>query len=91
MRFDWDDTKASRNFAKHGVTFSEAATVLGDPLGWSYPDPRHSLREERWLTVGMSENRRILVVAHALAGSTTRIISARPATRKERVFYEAGR
>jgi uncharacterized DUF497 family protein len=90
MRIDWDDGKAVANLAKHGVSFYEAATVLGDPLGWTYPDPEHSTVEERWLTVGMSERQRILVVAHTIWEAGTRIISARPATRKERRFYEEG-
>ena len=47
MRFEWDETKAAVNLAKHGVSFNEAATVLGDTLGWGYPHPEHSLAEER--------------------------------------------
>jgi uncharacterized DUF497 family protein len=32
MKFEWDAAKAERNQRKHGVSFQEAATVLGDPL-----------------------------------------------------------
>ena len=90
MRFDWDDDKAKLNFAKHGVSFQEAATVLGDTLGWTYPDSLHSVYEQRWIIIGMSEQHRILVVAYSEEKRAIRIISAREATRKERRFYEEG-
>lgn len=90
MRFDWDDAKAASNRAKHGVTFDEAATALGDPLGWTYPDEEHSVLEKRWITIGMSEMEQLLVVGHTSRVGRIRIISARPATRKERRYYEEG-
>lgn len=90
MRYDWDPKKAASNFAKHGVSFQEAATVLGDPLGWSYPDNEHSEAEPRWITIGLSEMNRLLVVSHTAQAQVTRLISARIATRKERRFYEEG-
>jgi uncharacterized DUF497 family protein len=90
MRFEWDEAKAAANLAKHGVSFNEAATVLSDALGWSYPDLDHSLAEDRWLAIGMSERQRILVVAYTADADTIRLISARQATRKERNFYEEG-
>jgi uncharacterized protein len=88
VRFEWDEDKAAANLAKHGVSFNEAATVFSDALGWTYPDREHSVGEDRWITVGLSEEHRILVVAHSEETSTIRIISARQATRKEQKFYE---
>ena len=88
MNFEWDDDKARRNQIKHGVSFAEAATVFGNPLAITYPDPDHSAHEQRWLTMGYSERERLLVIAHADGGENTRIISARKATRKERQAYE---
>ena len=91
MRFDWDETKAAANRTKHGISFNEAATVLGDSLGWTYLDHDHSELEQRWVTIGESEAGQILVVAHTDNGEgTIRIISARRATRKEREYYERG-
>lgn len=63
MRFDWDERKATANLAKHGVSFNEAGTVLGDTLSWTYPDPKHSRSEQRWITIGVSETGRVLVVS----------------------------
>jgi uncharacterized DUF497 family protein len=45
--FEWDPKKAESNARKHGVTFDEATTVFGDPLGLLMSDPDHSLSEER--------------------------------------------
>jgi hypothetical protein len=88
LQFEWDRRKAAANLKKHGVPFSEAATVFGDPLSLTFPDPDHSLGEERCITLGMSHNRHLLLVSHADRGEAIRIISARHATRKERSCYE---
>jgi uncharacterized DUF497 family protein len=91
VRFDWDEAKEAANRAKHGISFNEATTVLGDFLGWTYPDHDHSESERRWITIGASEVGRIVVVAHTDdSEGTIRIISARHATRKEREYYEEG-
>lgn len=91
MRFYWDEEKAAANLAKHGVSFNEAATVFGDSLSWAYSDPDHSEFEQRWVTIGLSEDHRILVVSHTEEHEeSVRILSARQATRKERRFYEEG-
>jgi uncharacterized DUF497 family protein len=42
MEFEWDSRKAESNAAKHGVAFSEAMTVFGDPLEIVISDPDHS-------------------------------------------------
>ena len=90
MEFEWEPEKATRNFAKHGVSFHEAATVFDDPLGMTYFDPDHSEEEDRFLTVGHSTQGRLLVVSHTDRDDRTRIISARLATRKERKQHEEG-
>lgn len=90
MTFTWDPEKDAANRRKHAVGFHEAATVLEDPLSTTYPDPAHSRSEQRYVTIGRSRLERTLVVAHADRGATIRIISARPATRRERRFYEEG-
>lgn len=91
LQFDWDRQKAERNATKHGVTFQEAATAFADPLSITFPDPDHSLDEERFITVGMSETGKVLIVAHTDRGERIRIISARRTTRGEREFYEEGK
>jgi uncharacterized DUF497 family protein len=90
MIFEWDPTKAAANLKKHGISFSEAATMLSDSLGVTVPDPDHSLDEDRYITVGMSYRSRLLIVAHTERGDHVRIISARELTRTEREAYERG-
>jgi uncharacterized DUF497 family protein len=86
--FRWDPRKAAANVRKHGVTFEEAATVFGDPLSITIADPDHSGDEQRYLVLGLSSRRRLLVVAHSERGDAVRIISARRVTRRERRTYE---
>ena len=86
--FEWDERKAAGNLRKHGVSFEEGATVFGDILSITIPDPAHSVGEQRFLTVGVSEEGRLVVVAHVERGDTIRIISARKATRREKKAYE---
>lgn len=90
MEFEWDDKKARANVAKHGVTFHEAASVFGDSLALTFRDPDHSTHEDRFLTFGQSISGRLLAVIHMARGVSIRIISARPATRRERKIYEEG-
>ena len=88
LEFEWDLRKAAANLAKHGVSFEEAATVFGDPLGRIVTDPRHSVGEERFVLLGSSREKRLLAVMYADRGGVIRIISARKATRRERRDYE---
>jgi len=88
MRFAWDEKKAARNRVKHGISFEEAATVFGDPLSDTFPDPDHSVEERHFIVISASEAGKILVVAHTDDGELVRIISAREATRGERKSYE---
>ena len=88
MNFGWDPGKARKNCRKHRVSFEEAATVFGDPLALTFPDPDHSETEHRFITVGVSSAKRVLIVAHTERGETLRIISARKVTQRERKHYE---
>jgi uncharacterized DUF497 family protein len=75
---------------KHQISFSEAATVFGDILGIMVSDPDHSGEEDRFITVGLSNHFRFLLVSYAEHGDRIRIISARELTRRERETYERG-
>jgi len=68
--------------------FSEAATVFGDTLSVTVPDPDHSEEEDRYIIIGLSQRHRLLMVSHTERGERTRIISARPLTPAEREAYE---
>lgn len=90
MKFEWNPDKAKINREKHGVSFEEATTIFGDELSMTFPDRRHSIDEYRYVTIGLSRFGQLLIVSHTDRGESVRIISARPATRKERKFYEEG-
>ncbi len=87
IRFDWDPSKAFANIGKHGVSFEEASTVLGDPLALYFDD---MVDPTRSVVVGMSNRHRILVVVHVECAKVVRLISARLATAHERRRYEEG-
>ena len=91
--FQWDAIKAAINADKHGVTFDQAATVFLDPLALTVFDEAHSQDEERWWLLGHDASGTLLLVAHTHqatgpASASVRLISARPATKHERQFYE---
>ena len=88
--FEWDEDKARQNVQKHDVALEEAATVFGDPLSLTVDDPLHSTEEERFVTIGVSSQQRVLVVVHTDRGDRIRIISARVAGGRERKCYEEG-
>lgn len=91
MEFEWDLAKATRNLAKHGVGFSEAMTVFADPLEITVQDADHSVGEARFLSLGVTNGNRLVVVAYTERDGKIRIIHAREATPKERRAYESGK
>ena len=90
MDFEWGEEKATANESKYGVSFTEAATVFGDPLAVTFDDPVHSDEEDRYLTIGLSTTGRVLIVSHTDRAAATRVISVRVASRGERKGYEDG-
>ena len=89
LRFVWDEKKNEANRKKHGVSFEEAQTLVFDENAVELFDPDHSEEEDRFLLLGLSFRLRVLVVCHCYRESqgVIRIISARKATGKERVYY----
>jgi len=86
--FEWDPGKARENQDKHSVTFDEAATIFRDSKALSIFDSDHSEIEDRWITLGISEKGRLLIVIHTFREEnedavTIRIISSRKATKQE--------
>ncbi len=88
MEFEWAPAKAAANLRKHKVSFDEAATVFADFFSVTAPDPDHSDKELRYITVGRSSRERLIMVAHAERRGRIRVISARKLTRSERSAYE---
>jgi hypothetical protein len=95
MLFEWDENKARSNLEKHKVSFDEACTIFADPFLLTFVDEVHSDREERFISIGLSENNRVLLAVHTEREEKRetiiiRIISCRKATSVERERYEKG-
>jgi hypothetical protein len=93
MPFEWDDRKNWINRTKHGVSFETAELVFDDPFALTQRNVTHDDDEERFITLGAVGPGSILFVVHANRESTKqaeviRIISARPATSREKKSYE---
>ena len=92
MRFEWDESKNRINQKKHGVSFEQASQVFDDPMHLAKLDQRFDYFEERWITLGKTEDEMLLVVANLFftqeGEEIIRIISARKATPRERSYYE---
>ena len=92
LYFEWNDAKARENLRKHRVSFSEARSVFLDQNAIQFFDDEHSMAEERFVLLGLSNRFRMLVVVHTErhGGAAIRIVSARKATAKEAGFYLRG-
>jgi uncharacterized DUF497 family protein len=89
ISFTWSKDKAEINLAKHGVSFDEAVSVFYDEEARLIDDPSHSVRDERFIIMGLSSKLRLLIVCHCYRDndSVVRIISARKANKSEAHFY----
>jgi uncharacterized DUF497 family protein len=89
MEFEWDSGKATSNQRTHGIGFSEASTISGDPFEVTISDPDHSDGEFLFVSTGRSVMRRLLVVSYTeRQQNRVRIIRARVATKSERQRYD---
>jgi len=81
----WDSRKVETNLAKHGIDFASAAIALEDESALTIEDPDHD--DPRFVSIGMDETGRMLVVVYAIDERSVRVISARKATKRERRQY----
>jgi uncharacterized DUF497 family protein len=86
IEFEWDEAKNQANIVKHGISFAQAQRIFEGAV-WSRIDERMDYGETRFISVGMLEQTAVIVVAYTERTGKVRIISARPANRKERKRY----
>lgn len=87
MEYEWDSNKAESNRQKHEIDFADAVSVFTDGFAITVIDEHPE--EERFVTIGMDAMGRILVVVYTWRGENCiRLISARKASRRERLQYE---
>jgi uncharacterized DUF497 family protein len=85
MDYEWDEAKRLSNLRKHGIDFVDIPAVFdGDIV--TVEDNRSDYREQRFITLGLLQER-VIVVVHAELQYYTRIISARKATKYEQKIY----
>jgi len=89
MEITFDPHKAATNYRKHGIRFSDAESVLFDPMALTRED-MDAEGEQRFISIGVDATGRVLVVVFTYRGEEIRLISARPAAAKERECYESG-
>ena len=85
MEFEWDDAKRQINLAKHGLDFADV-----EKLDWAnaviIPDLRRDYGEDRFQAFSLLEER-LLQVTFTRRGLAFRLVSFRPANRKERRLH----
>lgn len=86
--FEWDQWNRQKNEVKHGVSRVEAESAFFDAGYRLFRDQKHSLLEQRFILFGRSIENRILMIGFTLRGERVRVITARPASRRERAVYE---
>ena len=95
IRFEWDPVKARTNRKKHGVSFEDAMHLFDDPYALFEQDRASEAGEPRWRALGLAGGVMLLLVAHTVReegdDEVVRLISARQATRKERILYDETR
>ena len=90
IKIVWSEKKNRQNIRKHKIDFDEAKSIFDDPSQLSANDSDHSIYEYRFITIGMSMQNRLLIIAHTFRDDKIRIITARKPTRRERNDYEEG-
>ena len=89
MQFEWDERKAAHNLAKHDIAFDQAIVVFNDPHHLTFKDLRADYGEIRLNPIGAIDGAFFVCVTHTLRSGFIRLISARPASRRERKLYHA--
>ncbi len=85
QEFYWDEDKRLVNIQKHTIDFEDATTVFdGDIV--TVENNRFDYGEQWFIILGLLKER-VIVVVHTEQSAMIRIISARKATKNERITY----
>ncbi len=87
ITFDWDNGNIGKSLQKHGISDQEAEETFFH-FKQVILDQRHSKDEQRFGMFGHTNSGKILFIAFTIRKKRVRIISARPADKKERNSYE---
>ena len=89
MLFEWDENKRQLNLKKHGLDFKHVEVVFMDSFALTKEDKRKDYGEKREITVGMYKDMLLTSVCYTDRDGITRVISFRPASKKEKEQYYA--
>ena len=87
MDFTWHESKRQANLKKHGVDFAVAERVFAGPT-FTFEDNREDYAERRWVTLGLS-GMKVMVVVHTEIEDEIRVISIREADNDEQLLFFA--
>lgn len=88
VKFEWDKWNLRKSYFKHGVTPKETEEVFVDDQSLVLPDIKHSQKEERYIIIGKTLDKRSLFVVFVYRNNMIRVISARRMHKKEVLRYE---
>ncbi len=88
IEFEWDSGNRDKSYLKHEVTIKEAEQVFLKKKAILARDTKHSATERRYLILGQDYLGRLLSIAFTIRKKRVRVISARPADKRERNLYE---
>jgi uncharacterized DUF497 family protein len=87
--FDWDTANVA-HIARHGVEPAQVEQALSnDPVNLSYVVAGSG--EQRWASVGPTDDGRLLVVVWTVRGDRVRVVTAYPATKRVRAAYASAK
>ena len=85
MRITFDPIKRGRTLAERGLDFAQAKEVFAGKT-FTREDDRFDYGEDRWITVGLLDQRMVVVV-WTQRGKTRHVISMRKANEREQARY----
>jgi uncharacterized protein len=84
--YEWDEAKRQSNLKKHRLDFRDAYLVYENPLKITFHHWRGA--ERRSLDIAIVEIVGVVLsLVYVMRGANVRVISFRPASRKERKIY----
>lgn len=87
MEFDWDDANIS-HIANHGLETEDAEDAVLDENALDFPAHRGPQGQRRVGVMGKTLMSKIIVVILEEREDKFRVVTARPATKKEQSLYD---
>ena len=86
--FEWDKGNIDKSFKKHKISPNEAEEIFLDKNLFLQEDFKHSQREQRFVAIGKTISKKLLLTVFTIRNYKISIISVRIADNKERRQYE---